>query len=63
MNRKIKVNLIIIIICSVILILGISYAFFQYYKAGDEHHQLVTGEVYLKFDDGENTLSLTNIFE
>ena len=61
MKRNVKIGLIASVVF-LILIIGISYAFFQYYKAGDNSNRLVAGEIYLKFDGGESSLSLPNAF-
>lgn len=43
-------------------IFGITYAFFEYYKIGDNSNKLVFGNIYLKLDDGTDTLKVSNVF-
>lgn len=45
----------------IILILGISFSWFQYNRTGDKQ-TLVVGNIYLKLNNGNDTISLTNVF-
>jgi len=58
MKKLEKKNLIIIAIVALISILGISYAFFNYYMMGKNNHQLIAGEIYLTLTDKTNSLNL-----
>ena len=42
--------------------IGISYAFFNYYRLSDKQQELIAGEVYLNLVDGTDSISLTNVF-
>ena len=50
-----------IVIPLLILLLGASYAFFDYYMLGD-NQKIIAGEVYLDFVDKTDSISLTNIY-
>ena len=58
-NRK---KIILIVTVSLLLVLlGASYAFFDYYMLGD-NQKIIAGEVYLDFVDKTDSISLTNIY-
>ena len=44
-----------------LLLVGITYAFFEYYAIG-ANQKIVAGEVYLEFQDKTDSLLLTNIY-
>ena len=53
-----------VFITALILILsisGIAYAFFNYYKIGD-NQELIMGDIYLTLNDGTDSFVLTNVF-
>ena len=45
-----------------VLLLGGTYAFFTYYRTSDEVSQLLTGEIYLNYQEGANVIDLDNAF-
>ena len=57
-NKKL---LLLIIVVIVIGLLGVSYAFFEYYGES-ANHRVKTGVVKLNFNEDTDTISLTNIF-
>jgi len=57
-NKKFAVVLLMIIVG----VISISYAFFSYYKLGENEYQLIMGNVYLNLDDGVDTLTIPNVF-
>ena len=61
MKKIEKKHLIIISIIVLISVLGISYAFFNYYQLSN-NKQLITGDIYLTLNDDSDSISLTNIF-
>ena len=61
MKKLGKKNLIIVALLIVISILGVTYAFFNYYRLGN-NNQLIAGEVYLTLNDGTTSLYVPNIF-
>ena len=61
MKKIEKKHLIIISIIVLISVLGISYAFFNYYQLTD-NKQLITGDIYLTLNDDSDSISLPNIF-
>jgi len=56
-NKKVFVLIVLVMLLSLV---GISYAFFEYY--GDVNYQVTAGEVTLTLNEGTNALSLNNIF-
>jgi len=52
---------IVIALVLLVSVLGISYAFFEYYGT-NKNSSLIFGNIYLKFTDGASSLSLTNVF-
>ena len=59
MNDKKKLNLILIIaIVSILTILGVTYAFYNYTRTG-ENNKLIAGEVYLRYIE-TNQMTLNN---
>ena len=54
----------ILVFCLVatILLLGGTYAFFTYYRVSDEVNQVITGEIYLNYTEGENAIDMNNAF-
>lgn len=56
-KRMLRISLLMILVS----LLGVSYAFFKYFKVGI-NDQMITGEIYLKYNDGVDTLSLSNVF-
>lgn len=59
--KKRKTNLIIMALVVLVGLLGATYAFFNYYQEGS-NQKLIAGEVYLKLNDGTDTLTMTNMF-
>ena len=59
---KNKKNLIIIVLIMLISVIGIAYAFFNYYRLSDKQQEVIAGSIYLKLIDGTNSISLPNIF-
>ena len=59
--KKRKTILIIIALVVAIGLLGATYAFFNYYQEGS-NQKLIAGQVYLKLNDGTDTLTMTNMF-
>ena len=58
--KKLGKKSLIIVALLVLSIVGVSYAFFDYYMLGD-NQKIIAGEVYLDFVDKTDSLSLTNI--
>ena len=56
-----KFKLIIIALIALISVIGVTYAFFVYYKVGS-NNRLIFGNIYLTLDDGTDTLRVTNVF-
>ena len=59
-----KYKKIAMIMCSIglmFLLTGITYAFFNYTKLGDEN-SLITGDIYLHLNEGSDEITLTNVF-
>ena len=60
---KNKLKLIIpILIILLLTIFGVTYTFFEYYKLGNNNNKLIFGNIYLKLDDGTDTLKISNVF-
>ena len=59
-NKERKLFLLISIIL-LICIIGISYAFFQYYREG-KSTEIIAGDIYLLLDDGTTDLKLETVF-
>ena len=59
---KNKSKFIILALIMLISVVGISYAFFVYYKVGDNSSQLIFGDIYLKLNDGTDSITLLNVF-
>lgn len=51
----------LLIIPLILVIFGISYAFYTYSREGTSNNEIVTGQIYLRYND-TNTLLLTNVF-
>ena len=58
-NKKAIVSISLI---TLILLIGVSYAFFSYSRVGNKNSQLVTGDVYMHFKENGNEIILTNAF-
>ena len=59
--KKNKIKLILSsVLVMLILIIGVSYAYFSYSAIG-ERSEIVTGQIYMRYSES-NVLSLTNIF-
>ena len=58
---KSKKNLVIIALVILISLFGITYAFFEYYKLGD-NQKITAGKVKLVLNEGTDTISLVNVF-
>lgn len=59
-----KYKKIAMIMCSIglmFLVTGITYAYFNYTKTG-ENNTLVTGDIYLRLNEGDDEITLTNVF-
>jgi len=56
-----KIKYIIIAFVLLLSLLGVAYAFYEFYAIGD-NHELIVGNLYLKLNDGTDTISLTNVF-
>lgn len=61
-KKNININIIIVTIIFVLAIIGISYAFFSYNRTGDENSKLIAGQIYLKLNEGTDSISLPTIF-
>ena len=60
MEKK-KKNIVFIILCTIIAIAGISYAWFNYSQEGTSR-RLITGSLYLVLEDGNDNLEWTNVY-
>ena len=58
---KSKRNLIILAIVIAISLLGVTYAFFDYYRIG-ANQKITAGKVNLILNDGTTNINLTNVF-
>ena len=47
---------------AVLLLIGVSYAFFSYYRVGEKESQLIAGDIYLHYTEDGDTLVLENAF-
>ena len=56
-----KYKYVLLVICLLVIGFGVSYAFFDYYRLGNSH-QVIAGEVSMKFNEGSDTISLSNVF-
>jgi len=56
-----KKKLLFLIIPILIIMLGVSYAFFSFENIGDSS-EVITGQMYLKYANNSNKLKLSNIF-
>lgn len=61
MKKLGKTGLIVITLVIAVSLIGVTYAFFNYYKEGG-NQKLIAGQVYLKLIDGTDTLMMTNMF-
>ena len=61
MNNKKRLFIILGVILGVSLLLGITYAWFNYTSEG-VNQKLIMGDLYLNLTNGNDTISLTNIF-
>ena len=56
-----KKNLILLVAVVVaVFTFGVTYAFFTYSKTSDKSNVMVTGDIYLVFNEGTDVLSITN---
>ena len=62
MNKKKKVMIVIIVLVAIILIGGGSYAWFNYYQESNLSNRLIAGDMRLKMQEGQDTITLTNVF-
>ena len=58
---KSKKSLIIMVLVVVISLVGVSYAFFDYYKIGG-NQKVTAGKLNLVFNEGTDTINLSNVF-
>ena len=56
-----KKRIVLTIAIALIVLLGTSYAWFNFRQEGGSN-RLIAGDIYLELDDAENNLTLTNIF-
>lgn len=56
-----KIKFIIIALIVFASVIGVTYAFFEYYKVGSDN-RLIFGNIYLKLDDGTDNLTISNMF-
>lgn len=64
MGDKFKKNIILPlmgVILTILLVVGVSYAFFSYTRTGEKNNQITTGAISFKFID-EDEINLTNAF-
>lgn len=60
--KKSKSMFMILALVILISIIGISYAFFIYNKVSENGSKLIFGDIYLKMNEGTDTITLTNVF-
>ena len=42
------------------MVIGVSYSFFSYYRQSDKNNQLITGQIYLSYNEGVDAISLSD---
>ena len=52
---------ILFIIPLLIVLIGVSYAFYNYSRIGEDNNEILSGQIYMRYND-TNTLYLTNVF-
>jgi len=52
----------ILTIVGIILIIGVSYAFFAYSRTSNKESKLIAGDIYMHFNEEGDSLSLPTIF-
>ncbi len=58
---KSKKLIIVGVLIMLLLLLGASYAYFNYYSE-TSNYELVVGDIYLTLNNGSNSINLTNVF-
>ena len=61
MNKSKKMLILVILVIFIVALLGVTYAWFNYYQEGT-NKKLVMGDIYMTYNEGNETLSLSNIF-
>ena len=61
MEKK-KTVLIVIVFLLMIMLIGVTYAYFMYTRTGTNINQIVMGEVYLNYTNGDDKIDLINVF-
>ena len=57
-----KKSILLSILGSVVLLLGVSYAWFNYQRVSNKYVNLISGDIYLRLDDETNAINLTTVF-
>ena len=61
MNKSKKMLILAISVIFIVALLGVTYAWFNYYQEGT-NKKLVMGDIYMTYNEGNETLSLSNVF-
>ena len=61
-NKKRNIVITIGIIILLIMIIGVTYAAFQYTKGGTKQNEITTGTVSFKYNETSNGVTLTDAF-
>ncbi len=61
-NKKKTIIISIILLITIAITIGITYAFFNYTKVSTKSHSIIAGNISLTYNEETNTLSLTNVF-
>ena len=59
-NKKKKI-IVTSIVIGIVLLLGVAYAWFNYYQEGS-NQRLIMGDIYLQLDDGDDEIVISNVY-
>ena len=60
-NDSKKTMLLMGVLLSIFVVVGVSYAFFTYYREGEKQSEIITGQIYMNYIEGALAQPLTNI--
>lgn len=61
MKKRIVSILLGIVVC-IVLIIGVSYAFFNYYKESEYEYEVIAGDIYMQLTDNVETFTLPRFY-
>ena len=61
-NKKRNLGIVLGLIILLVMVIGVTYAAFQYTKSGTKENELTTGTVSFKYNETSNGVTLNNAY-